>query len=278
MTSTPRPPDGGSGPPTESWLRALLRLGRRELAAVDEARLTRIWHRVDDELDAADDARVSRPTRLGSSTGVGRGDTSTVTGIQPTAPAPPAAPVGRGGWRRHVPLAAAAGVALVVGVGLGASLTNADDPPETVLADAAPAPTDPPATTASPTPTAPAATADEPAATTLATYELEPLTTDGSVEVAAVAAVLVADGEGRALEVDLAELPVADGFHEVWLLDPDTGALASLGPVRPDGRYVVPSGTDLDALKALDVSVEPLDGDPGHSGVSLLRGEVRWVG
>lgn len=139
------------------------------------------------------------------------------------------------------PTAAAAAVALVVGVAAGSLVTRnnaASDP------------------------------------TTLATVELDALTADAVPTTAALR-----DGpEGRTISIDLAALPATDGFHEVWLLNTDTGALVSLGPVRADGTYVVPDTVDLVDLPVLDVSVEPQDGDPTHSGDSVLRGEVTWLG
>ena len=36
----------------------------------------------------------------------------------------------------------------------------------------------------------------------------------------------------------------------------------------------VPSGVDLTEYPVVDVSVEPLDGDPSHSGVSVVRGRL----
>ena len=143
--------------------------------------------------------------------------------------------------RRWAPLAIAAVLALVVGIGIGAGLvagTGRDEP------------------------------------TPLATIQLTPLTDDATAHTA----VLQQDEQGRSIAVDLSDLPDVDGFHEVWLLDPSTGGLVSLGPVRSDGAYTIPDAVDLTTLSVLDVSVEPQDGDPTHSGASVLRGEVRVTG
>lgn len=144
---------------------------------------------------------------------------------------------------RWAPLALAAAIALVVGVGLGTVLDLRGDS----------APSEP---------------------VVLASIELDPLA-DG-VE-PRTASLRQAAGQ-RTITVELDGLPPTDGFHEVWLLDPGTGALVSLGPVRADAVYAVPSTVDLVDLSVLDVSAEPQDGDPTHSGESLLRGEVRWTG
>lgn len=106
----------------------------------------------------------------------------------------------------------------------------------------------------------------------VAAASLEPL---GEVSVDPVTAqFVVADGSHR-LQVDLSALPDApDGFYELWLLDPEDGRMVSLGPARPDGAYALPDGVAVDDYPAVDVSVEPHDGDPTHSGDSVLRGSV----
>ena len=78
-----------------------------------------------------------------------------------------------------------------------------------------------------------------------------------------------------ALELDLAlDLPTAQGYYEVWLLDADAQQLVSLGPVQDDGRYELPTGLDPHDFPVVDVSLEHFDGDPKHSGDSLLRGRL----
>jgi len=58
------------------------------------------------------------------------------------------------------------------------------------------------------------------------------------------------------------------------MIDTDVTRLVSLGPVRADGTYDLPPGLDPAQFPVVDVSVEPLDGDPTHSGDSVLRGEL----
>ena len=84
------------------------------------------------------------------------------------------------------------------------------------------------------------------------------------------------DGVYR-LRVDTAGLDAGDGFLEVWVIDPDISQLVSLGPLRPDGLYDLPPGLDPQDFPIVDVSVEPLDGDPTHSGDSVLRGQLEEV-
>ncbi|MFC5379595.1 anti-sigma factor domain-containing protein [Aquipuribacter nitratireducens] len=86
---------------------------------------------------------------------------------------------------------------------------------------------------------------------------------------------------GPVLQVWLDGLPdTGDDFLEAWLIDPDTGAMVSLGPVVPQqpgdatADLTVPSGLDVGRFALVDVSAEPTDGDPTHSGASLLRGAL----
>lgn len=83
------------------------------------------------------------------------------------------------------------------------------------------------------------------------------------------------DGELR-LRVDTADLDAGEGFLEVWMINTDVTQLVSLGPIRPDGDYNIPPGLDPEKFPVVDVSVEPLDGDPTHSGDSVLRGQLTF--
>lgn len=81
-----------------------------------------------------------------------------------------------------------------------------------------------------------------------------------------------ADGS-RSLVVDLDSPPARDGFLEVWLLRPDVSGLVSLGTLdSTSGTFTLPAGLDLAEFPVVDVSDEPLDGEPAHSGVSVVRG------
>ena len=63
------------------------------------------------------------------------------------------------------------------------------------------------------------------------------------------------------------------GFREVWLIDRDVTRLVSLGVLDgTEGRFVIPAGLDLAEFPVVDVSEEPFDGNPGHSGDSIIRG------
>ncbi|MCY1136455.1 anti-sigma factor [Actinoplanes sp. Pm04-4] len=85
---------------------------------------------------------------------------------------------------------------------------------------------------------------------------------------------VLSDGQ---LRIDVRNLPLTTGFHEVWLLDPDDpGKMVALGNLsdQPDAVLPVPPGTDLKRYRLVDVSDEPHDGDATHSGRSLLRGTL----
>ena len=81
-----------------------------------------------------------------------------------------------------------------------------------------------------------------------------------------------ADGT-RLLVVELAGEVQSDGYREVWLIDRDVQRMVSLGSLRgSSGTLVIPDGVDLGEYPVVDVSDEPYDGNPLHSGVSVIRG------
>jgi hypothetical protein len=101
---------------------------------------------------------------------------------------------------------------------------------------------------------------------------LDPLPVDPSASGRAV--VVKSDG-GRTLEVDVSELASTDGFYEVWLIDASVKKMVPIGVLTGStGRFTIPDGLDLGQYPVVDISAEPLDGDPVHSGKSLLRGTI----
>jgi anti-sigma-K factor RskA len=87
---------------------------------------------------------------------------------------------------------------------------------------------------------------------------------------------VVVRGDGtRVLQVDLEAPAPEDSYYEIWLIDRDVVGMFPLGVVHPGTQTVeLPAGLDLRQYPLVDVSVEPLDGDPTHSGVSVARGEL----
>ena len=83
------------------------------------------------------------------------------------------------------------------------------------------------------------------------------------------------DGGSRAIELDVSGLPQLDnGYFELWVIDRQLKGMVSLGPVQGSGRYVIPAGVTTDVFPIVDLSIEPPDGVPTHSGKSVLRGEL----
>jgi hypothetical protein len=82
-----------------------------------------------------------------------------------------------------------------------------------------------------------------------------------------------ADG-ARVIELELTANG-GTGFRQVWLMNDDATELVSLGVVRgASGEFVVPDGLDISVFNQVDVSSEPLDGNPQHSGDSIVRGQL----
>ncbi len=142
------------------------------------------------------------------------------------------------GW-----IAAAASVALVVGVGGGVLWERRD--------------------------------LEEPAGTTtVASATLDALPDwDGATG----AAQLEESEDGRRQVVVSMDAPASDdGYHEVWLIADDLSGLVSLGVLEGDeGTFDIPEGLDVGDYPLVDVSEEHFDGDPSHSGDSIVRGGLQ---
>jgi hypothetical protein len=64
-------------------------------------------------------------------------------------------------------------------------------------------------------------------------------------------------------------------LREVWMMRSDLGGLVSVGYLDGDqGRFTVPDGVDTAEFPVVDVSAEADDGDPAHSGDSIVRGTL----
>jgi Anti-sigma-K factor rskA len=104
----------------------------------------------------------------------------------------------------------------------------------------------------------------------LAEARLEPL-----AEFAATGtAEIVERGGQRELAIELSD-EEASGYQEVWLIKTDLSGLVSLGVMdSSSATFAIPPGLDLSEYPIVDVSDEPLDGNPAHSGVSIVRGSL----
>jgi hypothetical protein len=99
---------------------------------------------------------------------------------------------------------------------------------------------------------------------------------------ASATAELVEGEGGYAIRLSGRGLSVAGGTDdlELWLIEPDaTGSPADVTPVgllRGDGGGVYPLPEPLDPRShyVVDISIEPRDGNPAHSGDSILRGAL----
>ncbi len=77
----------------------------------------------------------------------------------------------------------------------------------------------------------------------------------------------------RVLVVDTDYQAAPDGDLEVWLIDPNVEGMVSLGFLASShGEFVIPEGYDPSAYPIVDISIEPRDGVPTHSGDSITRG------
>lgn len=87
-----------------------------------------------------------------------------------------------------------------------------------------------------------------------------------------------AELDGRDLSVDLTGVQPKQGeFYEVWLLEFEGGQLkdlVALGTIDASGRYKISQSVDLSRYNTVDVSIEPDDDNPAHSGVSVVRGKL----
>lgn len=145
-------------------------------------------------------------------------------------------------WVRRLTLAAAAVVIAVASLSLGLALGNDEAvTPTTVLAQAV----------------------------------LRPLDDD-----LAGSARWVNSAAGTVLQVEVSGAPLQQGYLEVWLLDPDSLRMVPLGALEEGvpATLTVPAGIRVSDYPTVDVSAEPLDNDPTHSGVSLARGELHRTG
>jgi len=90
----------------------------------------------------------------------------------------------------------------------------------------------------------------------------------------------VAEGRDgtRTLKVTLDGDAEADEYREVWLIRNDGAALISVGVLEGEsGSFPIPEGVDLSEYDLVDISFEPIDGDPAHSGDSIVRGQLEFA-
>ena len=152
--------------------------------------------------------------------------------------------------RRGVPLwlaGIAAALALLAGIGLGRIGAGDTEAPEAVA---------PPADTG----------------TVVAATDLTALDSDADRGEASA----VQTDDTFTIRVSASELGDEPGVHEVWLINVDGERMISIGLLASgdEGEFDVPMDLIDQGYRIVDISVEPDDGDPTHSGVSIARGEL----
>jgi anti-sigma-K factor RskA len=104
----------------------------------------------------------------------------------------------------------------------------------------------------------------------VAAVDLDPL---ADSDASGRASVIERPDGSRVLEVDLRAGDLDDRYYEVWLIDEAVQDMVPVGVARSGTvDFELPDGLDLGRFPIVDVSVEPLDGNPTHSGVSVARG------
>jgi anti-sigma factor RsiW len=198
-----------------------------------------VWDRIQGELGLAARATVTPITPAGTDTGLGE------EADDAPAVAAPVVSLQEHRERRSRPgmwLLAAAGVGgIVLGGGITAAVTGSSS--------------------------------SEADLTVAASVPLEPLPAWDTTGVAELA---TNDAGQQVLVVSLDQAAPADaGYQEVWLIDTDVAGMVSLGVLDgASGQFVVPEGVDVAQFPIVDVSLEPFDGDPTHSGDSIARGQI----
>ncbi|MFF0256390.1 anti-sigma factor domain-containing protein [Micromonospora zamorensis] len=145
------------------------------------------------------------------------------------------------GWSRWAATAVTAAAAAAVGVLGTVSVLRPDDP-------------------------APAPTQVVVASAPLAAYGSTPPAAKGDARV-------LRDGQ---LHLHVANLPRVPGYYEVWLINPTTMEMFSVGTLGggSDALLPLPPNVDLTSYSVVDVSAEQYDNNTRHSGDSLLRGTL----
>ncbi|MEB0288894.1 anti-sigma factor, partial [Cryobacterium sp. 10S3] len=74
--------------------------------------------------------------------------------------------------------------------------------------------------------------------------------------------------------VDLTAPATPDtSLREVWLIKADASGLISIGLLDGNtGRFDIPDTVDLTQYPLVDISAQPNNGNPAHSGNTIVRG------
>ena len=88
------------------------------------------------------------------------------------------------------------------------------------------------------------------------------------------AQLLLVSGE-QVLRVRVTGMLEPTGFYEVWLYDPSADKMVAIGTLGSSDSVdlPVPAAVDPRAFHVVDISAQPLNGDPSH-GQSMLQGSL----
>ncbi|MEV0529677.1 anti-sigma factor [Streptomyces sp. NPDC050439] len=91
-----------------------------------------------------------------------------------------------------------------------------------------------------------------------------------------VAHLVVDSSAHKTLRIKVRGLPSTKGYFEVWLMDSAHKKLIAVGVLGADGSATLPlpQGVDLSGYPVVDVSDQAYDGNPAHSGKSVVRGAL----
>ena len=233
-------------PPTRVW-QAILDEVAEDPAGAALERDGQVGHRpaATEEADGPDRAPApAGADRSGSDRGSENGPGSE-SGNGPVPTEPVVLRRGSPWWRRRlVGVAAATVVGLGLGVGIGTGVSGSGEEPE-------PAPV----------------------------VQLGPV---GFADPTATGTAAMVDHDGdRRMVVELRGVTNLAGgdYLEAWLMDSTGSRLLPLGALARHGEefrgeFTIPAGLPTGEYDRVDVSAERFDGDPGHSTVSLLRGDL----
>lgn len=103
--------------------------------------------------------------------------------------------------------------------------------------------------------------------------ELKPMPA-GPVDGHATATVVQADGSQK-LMVSARQLPLRQGYYEVWLYNPTADKMVAVGTLGAagDGEFTLASTIDLRSYNVVDVSAQDFDGNAAHK-TSVLQGPL----
>ncbi len=114
---------------------------------------------------------------------------------------------------------------------------------------------------------------DNPTAAVEFQADLKPMPA-GPTDAHAIATVTQADGS-QTLKVSARQLPLRQGYYEVWLYNPTADKMVAVGTLGAagDGEFTLASTIDLRSYSVVDVSAQDFDGNPTHKD-SVLQGPL----